>query len=1421
MSYRTGENVIDHSYCESDLIRSAKSNVNFFIEVIIGLAVGIGLIGLLGSTLLGMLSCFGGCLGCEACLETAACADETMEEMGCEDCSDDYYDDVGCWEEITEENLEMANECATCEGIDCFGRQGCFASDGCGDCEDCMGEMYYSITLVVGDTSKTLEIHESQTRLEIYYPSGVDASYYNFKGYYDKDGNQYVNSSGVIVKMLRNNLTLYGRYEEYGVGNEYTFNLILSELGEHNKTVVLSVGDPISTQLIPIAPEKEGYEFVGWYLNGQLVHKGNIEDGEIFHLYTFGLNLYSSEGPHELTARYAVKTYTITLMYNNYPYEYTAQYGSTYGDIYSRFYWNINDLTYDERFFGWGPEATSAPEEKLKDDATIVSNVTLYAIFRDPVYVSFYNNRSMSDSAYFNVKFYEGQSNILFETVDELQYTMTNESANPGYKFVGWYASRYPSGDEQAVNGITMVNKYSTYVYYAMWETTDYAIDYYAMNYESGVLEHIDTDKYYYSSSTVTLKPAEEVMRNFGYEFVGWCFTEDYSDSPVAYLPSYTYGTKKAYAKYEPKKFEYSWFANGGTVYGDYDGMDTITYGQGNQLPIPTREGYNFLGWQLDGTDIFVGDTNAYVDKFTFGTIGLENTLASENKVADEGFLLRAQWEIKKFNITFVSDGKTYNEQVINWGDNVIEPDQPVKKGYTFRYWVNENGDQFYFSTDIKKDWTLTAYFEINRYTVVFYVDDRANVAENVTHGMTLSQALGKVESWCPAYYEKEQRRIIGWFDSMSDSAVQYDNDFTIELNAMDDEIFIYAHFELARVFTFVNATNGETKYFFVNERYAFPESAKEGYTFLGWSTSEYSSTPMVSAGGDMYILESTGTTWYPIFETIKYTITYYYGNTVFMTDTYTIEDTKYLLSGGEAPSKTGYTFVGWVVDSDGDYDYTDEVKSYITQLTNSTGNKKYLAAFEANDYTVILTTNNGIEYVTVTYDQPFNFGVAPSKEGYDFEGWAWREYNADDTNKEIVTYATGASKGVYNIANDTNAYPVYTRTPYTFTWYVDGSVASTTQQKHFDTRVSKPTDPIKEGYTFVGWYKDSGLTQEYDFYHEVTGPESIYAKFTINTYSVTFTVGGTQKKTVTLTYNESLASAINDAQQYANAYATEKVAVFKGWRDKYTGNYCDASSRVPARNVELVAVFDMPIYITFNANGGVLTGYGNQASMTTQAYHDSITLTPPTASRTGYTFLGWFKNNNESDKAGSTITVNGNENNQTNVTYVARWKANTYTVYYYLGGVYQKYEQYTMDQTEVSGGFKLWDGGVGKGQKLTGWYTNNSYSGAEIKEIDNSKDGTKTAGDLYLYGKIENQTYSIIIKDKDGTQFKTLSVTYGQSLSAVDTSWVVSYAAGNTNFAGFVQEGTNKVYLNNKGEWRNVSTYDWDSDLVLVAKFY
>lgn len=90
-------------------------------------------------------------------------------------------------------------------------------------------------------------------------------------------------------------------------------------------------------------------------------------------------------------------------------------------------------------------------------------------------------------------------------------------------------------------------------------------------------------------------------------------------------------------------------------------------------------------------------------------------------------------------------------------------------------------------------------------------------------------------------------------------------------------------------------------------------------------------------------------------------------------------------------------------------------------------------------------------------------------------------------------------------------------------------------------TYATKPTDPTCEGYTFVGWYKDSACTEEFSFDTVITGNTSLYAKW--------------QKEECTVTFVTNKSGVTVDAQSVDwGAVATEPTTptcegyIFVGW---------------------------------------------------------------------------------------------------------------------------------------------------------------------------------------------------------------------------------------------------------------------------------
>lgn len=72
---------------------------------------------------------------------------------------------------------------------------------------------------------------------------------------------------------------------------------------------------------------------------------------------------------------------------------------------------------------------------------------------------------------------------------------------------------------------------------------------------------------------------------------------------------------------------------------------------------------------------------------------------------------------------------------------------------------------------------------------------------------------------------------------------------------------------------------------------------------------------------------------------------------------------------------------------------------------------------------------------------------------------------------------------------------------------------------------LKKPKDPIKEGHRFLGWFKDESLTTPFSFDEEISSSLTVYAKWAITEYKISFeSNGGNLIETKFVKYNELLA---------------------------------------------------------------------------------------------------------------------------------------------------------------------------------------------------------------------------------------------------------------------------------------------------------
>lgn len=1417
MGYSAGESVIDYSYCEADVFKSAKSNIRHFIEVIIGIVIGIALLSALGSLVIGSLSCLGGCFGCEACLETAACADDCLE--------DSCFGGSGCWVEKTQENIDKANERVSCDGIDCLGREGCFACGGCGDCEHCSGVKYIKFTIVVGDQTYSHKITDKTKRVEVYYPDNLNSTYYEFRGYYNKEegGNRYVDESGYIVKSLKNGMKLYGRYEECNKGETYTFNLKLDAFGMQDTKLAFTIGGPFTG--LPAAPEREGYDFAGWYLNGKYVHSGKIESGATFHLSTFKLSPNDASRTYTLEPRYKAKIYTVKFVDGSRTAEYEASYLDTFGILFNMYNNEYGVMEEQDSFFGWGLSDDAEPEQRIKSDMKVEGDVTLYSIRREAVFYKFYYNTSNNDDNYIKVKFREGQTEVYFSDQEDLK-PLEAEDANPGYNFLGWYTSRSGGFDDQRVNFISYVDEVSR-SYYAHWEKATYTIEYFAKNYETGNTNPVGSDSYEMSNTDKPLLEAVKVPYNIGYEFGGWCETENFSDTAVDVLPSGSYGNKKYYAKFIPDTYTVTLITDDGEIpkYGDGAniGREQLSYGSSYTLPKAEWKGHEFLGWYYDdgseqgGAKLTDGEGKSLAP-LTLTALGLEMNERVEESLACK-FKVFAKWKLETHTVTFIVDGDVYERLNVSYGEKAVPKNPtPTKKGHDFSHWTYEMyGNKEVFDlkeTPIRQDWTLTAEFEVQMYKVKFVMKNDFGSWE-ITLDIKYGRELQAIEQLLDEDDITEGRnRRAGWYTTENCAA---GTEFGAN-RIFEESITLYAKYVYSKQYTFIGQKKDQyTEWYFWGDKILTlanddskgteKETARDGYTFLGWYADKQDwREPVI---GPVTITASTPTTFYAKHQAIEYTIYYRLPNgsttSAYEEVKYTIEDTVYLRQMVTDPSKEGYTFNGWM--------YNGVVKE---TFENTYKDKEVVAKFTPNEYDVTLLDADGYSYDTkkVTYDAGFTFGIPEIPTGKHFVGWK--------LEGKLMTDDKGVSlSGMkYTFAYDLNAVPEFAWNVYDVIWKDAETDAEMRRTSVTHGKSVTSVDVKKDGYTFKGWYADKECTEEFDFYASSEGEEIIYGKYEINYYTVKFRIEGlfngknvNEEFYVTpeqIAYNTALESVMKaaESQEFFTKHVSDYALKFEGWEgsDSKTYKYTDTMPDNPT--FTLKARFNGPTTVIFQDHNG--------NTLSTKVYYRGESISDYSYQRKGYTWVGWYKTIatelqkfNDFKADGSCVTY----------TYKPSWKPNEYTIRYFIGGVLQKTVTYSMAETEdkENGGYTLWVPTAKKGKDFDGWYLNNQ--GAKITKIDNTNatESNKIYGNMDFYGEYVAATYTVTFKVKGESSILeeyTIKIHHGDALTPL--TWI---SALETKYGRQVRWFINsqaEQIIGANGNWIE-STYIWEEDLELL----
>ena len=406
-------------------------------------------------------------------------------------------------------------------------------------------------------------------------------------------------------------------------------------------TLDASGGDPIrpiqytveSEAFLLPTPVRTGYIFLGWTGEGITEPQKTMEIPQ------------GSTGDRTYTANWQVIEYTIITLLE----------GGNAGTSQVYFYTVEQTVTLPTptrtgyTFLGWTGEGITTPQPNVTipkgstGDKTYIENwkLTEYNITMD------LNGGS-------------GQEKVIYTITDE-DFELPTPTRH-GYEFVGWTGEGIimPQLNVTIPTGSTGNKAYT-----ANWKVIEYTI---TLDTNGGSV--VSPIKYTVEDSFTLPYPLRP-----GYEFVGW--TLDGSGMIPAMPLIIYYGTTgdlRYKAEWRLAEYTITMDLNGGS------GQEKMVYTMTDEefeLPTPTRNGYEFVGWT--GERITTPQTSVKIPKGSTG-----------NKA------YTANWKVIRYTITLVTNGGAVIASIpYTVEDSVTLPIPPDRPGYEFAGWVLDGSGQF------------------------------------------------------------------------------------------------------------------------------------------------------------------------------------------------------------------------------------------------------------------------------------------------------------------------------------------------------------------------------------------------------------------------------------------------------------------------------------------------------------------------------------------------------------------------------------------------------------------------------------------------------------------------------------------------------------------------------------------------------
>lgn len=492
----------------------------------------------------------------------------------------------------------------------------------------------------------------------------------------------------------------------------------------------------------------------------------------------------------------------------------------------------------------------------------------------------------------------------------------------------------------------------------------------------------------------------------------------------------------------------------------------------------PVKEGYKFLGWYSD---------QAREHEFNFETALSKDTT------------IYAKYEINVYDIeAVVNDGELENKlQKVEHGKKANPFENPTRLGHRFVGWYEDQEftKQFDFEQLITANKKVYPKFEKEELTITLNPQDGTLTSES-----SIKVLYGE-KATKPSQPTKEGHNFVGWYKEAEGT-----NEFVFENEIITSNIEIFAKWELTKYSVTFNLNGGnidgntdnivkEVSYDQLVEKLE-KDPVKEGLEFYGWVLDE---SKIEKFDFDNQKIKSN-LTLIAHFEIQGYVVTFELkdGETMESPVRVKVAENATVSRPEHNPVKENHEFDNWYKNED-----LTELFDFDAQITADTKiYPKFTRTHSFLTYDLQGGTLEGHDLkvkVAVGQHAPA-FSGNPTKEGHTFIGW----FNSTDES------ATEFKNNEVVINEDKTVYAKYSVQSYTVMFLgIEATEASSypEQQVVYNQYVNKPaTTPTKPGHRFVNWYTENVGGEVFDFEHtQITGPISIYARFEVEKYNVTF----------------------------------------------------------------------------------------------------------------------------------------------------------------------------------------------------------------------------------------------------------------------------------------------------------------------------